>query len=66
MKLWYALTGPYYDTWDDGYFDLQEAYDRLMSDPDRDCIAVIDDDTHFCLREYRRGDLDFILSEGEV
>lgn len=65
MKLWYALTGPYYDAWDDGYYDLKVAYLRLMSDSERDSIAVIDEDTNFCLREYFKGDLDYLLSESE-
>ncbi len=65
MKLWYALTGPYYDTWDDGYYDLKEAYARLMSDSERDSIAVIDEEQNFCLNEFHRGDLEYLLSESE-
>lgn len=65
MKLWYALVGPYYDTWDDGYFDLKTAYERLMSDPERDSIVVINDDTKVALKEYFKGDLDYLLSEDE-
>ncbi len=65
MKLWYALTGPYYDTWDDGYFSLKEAYERLMSDPDRESIVVINDETKDAIKEYFRGDLDYLLSESE-
>lgn len=65
MKLWFALTGPYYDAWDDGYYDLKEAYERLMSDPERDSIAVIDEEQSFCLTEFHRGDLDYLFSESE-
>lgn len=65
MKLWYCLQSDFYDAWDFGFDNLTDAYVRLMSDSEFDRIAVIDVEHSVCLREYTRGELDSILSEGE-